>query len=310
MFTNFIVKEVRKITYIGIKKPSTKSSSSRLVSRQDEIKQIPIKKEHNNPEVESDDNRLRYFVEKKDEAARNLRRNQLENQRISHLHKHHSQNQGIKGITFDHKGNPIKMKKVNIEKLPKEEPGPVLKVQNAKKLKNDCISRDGYEQMLEDKNRKEISNIQKMVKMSMNIKDSDLENDEHLLHTFNSLVNKKQREIMKEKRAKIDRLNQKKDSVGSKVSMDLPKAQNDGQDESEDESDVISEMYNIEQIYNREQMNSQQRQFGSPDFVVANNSMMNVLPTDHLENVHPGVELIGGDKPLKGPKFNENPYFD
>ena len=57
-------------------------------------------------------------------------------------------------------------------------------------------------------------------------------------------------------------------------------------------------------------MTSQQRRFGSPDFAVRNESMMYQLPTNFLETVKPGVELIGGDKPLKGPKYNENPYFD
>ena len=51
------------------------------------------------------------------------------------------------------------------------------------------------------------------------------------------------------------------------------------------------DIYSTEDIYERNEMNSQQRRFGSPEFTVRNNSMMYELPTNHLEKVKPGVGL-------------------
>ena len=110
----------------------------------------------------------------------------------------------------------------------------------------------------------------------------------------------------KEKKVSNDKL------ASLKKNPDSGKSSAFGKDDKENvyEEEKIDDNYNIEQIYQRDLMSSQHRRFGSPDYVIRNNSMMFQLPTNNLEAVKPGVELIGGDKPLKGPKYNENPYFE
>lgn len=76
------------------------------------------------------------------------------------------------------------------------------------------------------------------------------------------------------------------------------------------EEDKIDDIYSIAQIYQRDMMSSQQRRFGSPDYVIRSDSMMLQLPTNNLDKVKPGVELIGNEKCLKGPKYNFNPYYE
>lgn len=56
------------------------------------------------------------------------------------------------------------------------------------------------------------------------------------------------------------------------------------------------DMYDTEQIYERDLMSQQQRRFGSPEFAVRNNSMMYEPPTNNLTTVKPGVELTGLEK--------------
>jgi len=70
------------------------------------------------------------------------------------------------------------------------------------------------------------------------------------------------------------------------------------------------DIYSTEDIYERNEMNPQQRRFGSPEFTVRNNSMMYELPTNHLEKVKPGVGLTNWENPLQGEKYEENPYHE
>jgi hypothetical protein len=71
--------------------------------------------------------------------------------------------------------------------------------------------------------------------------------------------------------------------------------------------DKQEDMYGTNEIYERDLMSQQQRRFGSPEYVVRNNSMMYELPTNYLEAVKPGVRLTGCEKPLKGDLYDENP---
>jgi len=57
-------------------------------------------------------------------------------------------------------------------------------------------------------------------------------------------------------------------------------------------------------------MSHQERRFGSPEYAVRGNSMMFDLPTSNLDDVNPGVEVIGGSKPLKGKKYDEDPNHE
>lgn len=75
-------------------------------------------------------------------------------------------------------------------------------------------------------------------------------------------------------------------------------------------NDGSEDIYSVEDIYSRDQMNQQQRRFGSPEYAVRNNSMMYELPTNNLEQVKPGVELKKWDNPLKGEKYEENPIHE
>lgn len=82
------------------------------------------------------------------------------------------------------------------------------------------------------------------------------------------------------------------------------------QSELELDDDGECDIYSIEEIFERDLMSPQHRRFGSPDFAVKSDSMMFDIPTSHLEEAKPGVQIFGGDKTLKGPKYDASPYFD
>lgn len=60
--------------------------------------------------------------------------------------------------------------------------------------------------MVKQRLQKEDELIKKMIKMSMNIRDDDIENDENTKHTFEQLVAKKKKEMNKEKKMANEKL--------------------------------------------------------------------------------------------------------
>lgn len=196
---------------------------------------------------------------------------------------------------------------MNIDNLPSDNPAPNVKFQSIKRQKIKWITKEEYEDMLNQRLQKEDELIKKMIKMSMNIRDEDIENDENIKHTFEQLFTKKKKEMNKEKKQSNEKLSGQKKNGESERANPFAKDMNK---ENAIEEEKIDDIYSIDQIYQRDIMSSQQRRFGSPDYIIRNDSMMFQLPTNNLNTVKPGVELIGGEKPLKGPKYNENPYFE
>lgn len=185
-------------------------------------------------------------------------------------------------------------------------PRPTLKItKTIKKPKIKQVTSDEYKQMLEEKKLSDLENIKKLVKMSMNIKDKEIQYDDNIRRQFEELVHRKEREAALRRKKEIDTLLGNKPTPKT-VEADLLNETN----EVEDEANKSHDKYTAEEIYLRAEMTLQERRFGSPEFSLRSNDLMNNLPTNDLNNVHPGVELKSGPKLLKGSKFNENPYFD
>ena len=81
--------------------------------------------------------------------------------------------------------------KINVEVLPSENPAPNIKFHSIKRQKIKWITKEEYEELVNQRLQKEDELIKKMVKLSMNIRDDDIENDENIKHTFEQLVAKK-----------------------------------------------------------------------------------------------------------------------
>ena len=99
-----------------------------------------------------------------------------------------------------------------------------------------------------------------------------------------------------------------KQPVSQVKRKDQSKKVKEREEESDDEKSY--DKYNIEQIYDRNQLTIQERRFGSPDFSYRTKELMNNLPTNDLEKVKNGVELISSSKQIKGALYNESPYFE
>ena len=270
----------------------------------EKLKQIPLEVLHPESTHENEDNQLRKYIHKKQQISQALKQYKERKQDDKNIHttRHHIFEKVLTGVAIDSNGNPLKRKKVKIEQLPSENPAPNLKLQSTKRQKVKWITKDDYYEMVKQKNQNDEELIKKTVLQSMNIKEGDLEHDETIKHTYQQLVTRRRKEMINDRKPSSDRLSNFKSTLDSAI--------NEGEDKENEDENLIDDIYNIEEIYKRDLMTSQHRRFGSPDFIVKNDSMMCQPPTNFLDSVKPGVELIGGTKPLKGPKFNENPYFD
>ncbi|CAI2384697.1 unnamed protein product [Moneuplotes crassus] len=259
-------------------------SSKRLKRKENTIPDSSIYKQHPlktniDEEIEDDDNKWRKYLIKKAKIEDNFRR-AMENDhpQIRRGAKHKTKI--LTNLAIDSKGRVMKKKKVDVEKLPVEDTEHALiKVHHAKRLRTSHIDREEYLKRLNDPNRKNL------IKINESMETAERE--------FAEVQNKLHKEKIRMEKAKQNGKDYRNinelDSSGDEVKEDL---------------------YNVEDIYSRDLMSQQQRRFGSPVFAVRNNSMMYELPTNNLEQVKPGVELKECENPLKGDKYEQNPYHE
>lgn len=194
-----------------------------------------------------------------------------------------------------------------MDNLPTEGPAPSLKLQSTKRQKTHYLTKEEYEVLSQEREIKENKLIEDMVKLSLNIKDDELETDVNLKHTFDQLVAQKKAEMVKERKVTSERLSGPRSSVNSKISSGKNMSSNPNL--SEVEGSHMDDIYSVEDIYSRDLMTPQERRFGSPEFAVRDGTMMYEPPTTNLESVKPGVQLQGNTV-LIGPKYDEEEFYD